>query len=64
MNRSSKGFGLAGVLATVVLLIVAAVFSASAKSEIRDMSVSAEYLEYSLCVTTEQKIIYRFPCQH
>jgi hypothetical protein len=33
MNRSSKGFGLAGVLATVVLLIVAAMFSASAKSQ-------------------------------
>ena len=32
MNRSSKGFGLAGVLATVVFLIVAAVFSASANS--------------------------------
>jgi hypothetical protein len=33
MNRSSKGFGLAGVLATVVFLIVAAIFSASAKSQ-------------------------------
>ena len=33
MNRSSKGFGLAGVLATVVFLIVAATFSASAKSQ-------------------------------
>lgn len=32
MNRSSKGFGLAGVLVTVILLIVAAIFSASAKS--------------------------------
>ncbi|WP_199271331.1 hypothetical protein [Paraglaciecola sp. L1A13] len=33
MNRSSKGFGLAGVLATVVVLIVAAIFSTSAKSQ-------------------------------
>ncbi|MCC2614975.1 hypothetical protein LJ739_01810 [Aestuariibacter halophilus] len=33
MNRSSKGFGLAGVLATVVFLVVTAVMSASAKSE-------------------------------
>ena len=33
MNRSSKGFGLAGVLATVVFLIVAAIFSTSAKSQ-------------------------------
>ncbi|MGY0622787.1 MAG: hypothetical protein ACW7DO_11040 [Paraglaciecola chathamensis] len=33
MNRSSKGFGLAGVLATVVFLIVAAIFSASPKSQ-------------------------------
>jgi hypothetical protein len=32
MNRSSKGFGLAGVLATVVFLIVAAVLSSSANS--------------------------------
>jgi hypothetical protein len=32
MNRSNKGFGLAGVFATVVILIVAAIFSASAKS--------------------------------
>jgi hypothetical protein len=32
MNRSNKGFGLAGVLATVIFLIVAAIFSASAKS--------------------------------
>ncbi|MFT6897636.1 MAG: hypothetical protein ACJA13_002047 [Paraglaciecola sp.] len=36
MNRSSKGFGLAGVLATVVLLIVAAIFSASATSQTFD----------------------------
>lgn len=36
MNRSSKGFGLAGVLATVVLLIVVAIFSASAKSQTFD----------------------------
>jgi hypothetical protein len=36
MNRSSKGFGLAGVLATVILLIVAAMFSASAKSQTLD----------------------------
>lgn len=33
MNRSNKGFGLAGVFATVVILIVAAIFSASAKSD-------------------------------
>lgn len=32
MNRSSKGFGLAGVLVTVVFLVVTAVVSASAKS--------------------------------
>lgn len=32
MNRSNKGFGLAGVFATVVILILAAMFSASAKS--------------------------------
>ncbi|WP_339725266.1 hypothetical protein [uncultured Paraglaciecola sp.] len=32
MNRSNKGFGLAGVLVTVIFLIVAAIFSASAKS--------------------------------
>lgn len=32
MNRSSKGFGLAGVLATVVFLIVTAVLSSSANS--------------------------------
>jgi type II secretory pathway component PulK len=33
MNRSNKGFGLAGVFATVVVLIVAAIFSASASSD-------------------------------
>ena len=32
MNRSNKGFGLAGVIFTVIFLIVAAIFSASAKS--------------------------------
>lgn len=32
MNRSNKGFGLTGVVAAVVILIVAAIFSASAKS--------------------------------
>ena len=32
MNRSNKGFGLTGVLITVIFLIVAAIFSASAKS--------------------------------
>lgn len=32
MNRASKGFGLAGVLATVVFLVVTAVMSASATS--------------------------------
>ncbi|GAC20888.1 hypothetical protein [Paraglaciecola arctica] len=32
MNRSNKGFGLAGVIVTVIFLIVAAIFSASAKS--------------------------------
>ena len=45
MNRSSKGFGLAGVLATVVLLIVAAIFSASAKSAILDVAVSGYQIE-------------------
>ncbi|MFT2093026.1 hypothetical protein [Paraglaciecola sp. 2405UD69-4] len=34
MNRSNKGFGLTGVLVTVIFLIVAAIFSASAKSAI------------------------------
>ncbi|MDP5041300.1 MAG: hypothetical protein NWQ26_10595 [Paraglaciecola sp.] len=33
MNRSNKGFGLTGVFATVVILIIAAIFSASAKSD-------------------------------
>ncbi len=33
MNRSSKGFGLTGVFATVLFLVVAAVVSASANSE-------------------------------
>lgn len=32
MNRSSKGFGLAGVLATVIFLVVTAVMSTSANS--------------------------------
>ena len=32
MNRSNKGFGLTGVVVTVIFLIVAAIFSASAKS--------------------------------
>lgn len=32
MNRSNKGFGLTGVIVTVIFLIVAAIFSASAKS--------------------------------
>lgn len=32
MNRSNKGFGLAGVLVTVIVLIVAAIMSASATS--------------------------------
>jgi hypothetical protein len=32
MNRSNKGFGLTGVIITVILLMVAAIFSASAKS--------------------------------
>jgi hypothetical protein len=45
MNRSSKGFGLAGVLATVVLLIVAAIFSASAKSEIHEAHISGDSSE-------------------
>ena len=39
MNRSSKGFGLAGVLATVVFLIVAAIYSASAKSQTFDSNL-------------------------
>ncbi|MFT4937002.1 MAG: hypothetical protein ACI88A_000011 [Paraglaciecola sp.] len=33
MNRSSKGFGLSSVVATVVLLIIVAIFSASARSD-------------------------------
>lgn len=32
MNRSNKGFGLTGVIVTVIFLIVAAIFSASAKA--------------------------------
>jgi hypothetical protein len=32
MNRSNKGFGLTGVIVTVIVLTVAAMFSASAKS--------------------------------
>lgn len=32
MNRSSKGFGLAGVFATVLFLVVMAVMSSSANS--------------------------------
>lgn len=32
MNRSSKGFGLAGVLITVIVLTVAAMMSATATS--------------------------------
>lgn len=44
MNRSSKGFGLAGVLATVVFLIVAAIFSTSAKSQpVNSHSTSSVY---------------------
>ena len=36
MNRSSKGFGLAGVLATVVFLIVAAVMTSSANASVKE----------------------------
>lgn len=32
MNRSSKGFGLAGVFVTVVVLIVSAIISTTASS--------------------------------
>lgn len=32
MNRSSKGFGLAGVLATVLFLVITAVMSSSANA--------------------------------
>lgn len=39
MNRASKGFGLAGVLATVVFLVVTAVMSASANSTMVDSQV-------------------------
>jgi hypothetical protein len=39
MNRSSKGFGLAGVLATVVFLVVTAVMSASANSTSMDQTI-------------------------
>ena len=46
MNRSNKGFGLAGVLVTVIFLIVAAIFSASAKSDslpqLEDTSVTPD----------------------
>ena len=38
MNRASKGFGLAGVLATVVFLVVTAVMSASANSAVAEVS--------------------------
>ncbi len=33
MNRSSKGFGLAGVLATVLFLVVTAAMTSSANSQ-------------------------------
>jgi hypothetical protein len=52
MNRSSKGFGLAGVLATVVLLIVAAVFSASAKSETHAVHLSEQQIQNISWFTT------------
>jgi type II secretory pathway component PulK len=42
MNRSNKGFGLAGVFATVVVLIVAAIFSASANSDQTQVSQTQE----------------------
>lgn len=42
MNRSNKGFGLTGVIVTVIVLIVAAIFSASAKSSTLD-PLSTDY---------------------
>lgn len=39
MNRSSKGFGLAGVLATVLFLVVTAVMSSSANADQSELSV-------------------------
>ena len=42
MNRSSKGFGLVGVAAAVLLLIIAAIFSASARSNTLLINVFCE----------------------
>ncbi len=40
MNRSSKGFGLAGVAVAVVLMFVTAVFSSSASSSPQETQAS------------------------
>jgi hypothetical protein len=45
MNRSNKGFGLTGVIVTVIFLIVAAIFSASAKSSTISSTHSNTILE-------------------
>jgi|TARA_B110000238_G_scaffold197242_1_gene239440 hypothetical protein len=45
MNRSNKGFGLTGVIVTVIFLIVAAIFSASAKSSTISLLHSNTVLE-------------------
>jgi hypothetical protein len=52
MNRSNKGFGLTGVIVTVIFLIVAAIFSASAKS--------ATQLPFSTDTTPEPLIKHYF----
>lgn len=41
MNRSSRGFGLAGVIATVLILTVSAVISSSANSAEFESSVTS-----------------------
>ena len=52
MNRSSKGFGLVGVVATVVLLILAALFSASAKSNTSPLNDFSDLNNVPVQVTT------------
>jgi hypothetical protein len=56
MNRSSKGFGLAGVLVTVIFLIVAAIFSASAKSStLAESSVNTQVSNTSVVLQNNIK---------
>lgn len=55
MNRSSKGFGLAGVLATVVFLVVTAVMSASAKSAQNEYSAQTTHHLDTVLVSETQR---------